>query len=220
MRLRASSVRVTSSTGTSRGGPESSRASEARTSRSSPTRRAGGVFCLSEPSIMRGTISPLGMYSERQSPGNGKVVPAIRDWALARRQTVLRRVEDELSPMPEVELLIHVVHVVADRLGRDGARTSDLLGAPAARNEVQDLPLTQAERAGDGLFPGTLAGEGKVQKRIHVDAEPVERRDGPLQHLARGAARQVSGYPSPEGVSEYRGVVVGVEQEEGPHPPP
>src|SRR5438477_9696930 len=70
-----------------------------------------------------------------------------------RRQPLLRRVDDELSPVPEVKLLNHVIHMVSHRLGRDGACAGDLLGAPPARDPDEDLAFAQAEPAGRAPSP-------------------------------------------------------------------
>src|SRR5438128_6746386 len=160
------------------------------------------------------------------APGTPPIFPSpggrVRVGTLEPRQTPLRGVEDELSPMPEVQLLIDVVHMAGDRLGRDGARTSDLLGAPATRDQDQDLALAQAEPGGGcGSRPYVLyrREHRSHEKRIQVNAGPAKARDRRLQRFPRHAARQVSRDPGPDGVGEYRRIVVGVKQEERSHTP-
>src|SRR2546430_1350014 len=88
-------------------------------------------------------------------------VPAARATPSDRRQTLLRRVENKLSSVPEVELLHHVVDVVGRRLGRDGAFAGELLGAQPAGDPDQELPFVHAEGGG-------RVQHGIREKRIEV----------------------------------------------------
>src|SRR6266566_3523636 len=97
----------------------------------------------------------------------------VRVGASDRRQPLLRRVEDELSPVPEVKLLNHVIHMVSHRLGRDRACAGDLLGAPPARDPDEDLAFAQAEGGRSTTFPPPLAGEVQGGGRSTIFPPPL-----------------------------------------------
>src|ERR1700730_13192324 len=86
-------------------------------------------------------------------------------------QAVLGRVQNELAAVPQVELLINAIDVVADRFRRDGVFPRDLLRTETGRDADQDLAFawTQCTRARLSRSPDRRE-DAFDEQRIEIEA--------------------------------------------------
>src|SRR6266566_2686129 len=138
-----------------------------------PPPRAGEISAIPSPLAREISTIPSPACGGNQHNSLPRLRGRVRVGVSDRRQPLLRRVEDELSPVPEVKLLNHVIHMVSHRLGRDRACAGDLLGAPPARDPHEDLAFAQAEGGRSTTFPSPLAGEGQGGGRSTISPPPL-----------------------------------------------
>src|SRR3989442_3015910 len=119
--------------------------------------------------------------------------------------------------MIQVELLIDVVDMVADRLRRDGVLSGDFLGPAAPGNADHDVALTWAERRDDsGDWPRLLhrPDDPSHEIRIEIPSRRPQADQGLFESLARRNSREVAVSAHPDGLQENRRIIFRIEQQQ------
>src|SRR5690348_1470490 len=88
--------------------------------------------------------------------------PLLHFLSLKGGQTVLGGVQHQLSAMPEVQLLVDVVDVIADRFWSDRKLPGHFLAAAPAGNPNQDVVLSPAEAAARRAHPTDRVPRGAL----------------------------------------------------------
>src|SRR5207245_1620795 len=97
--------------------------------------------------------------------------------------------KNQLPTVPQLQLLVDVVDVIADGLGCDGMLPTDFLAAPAGRHAHQDVALPRAEPRTGRAGPGSPDRLG--QRWIQIGAALPHAVNGQCEAFSRRAAGEI-----------------------------